>query len=59
MKQFRIKASESLQNSLAGAIYKDKKMGKRRQKELLKMPKLQEIFTTVAIMCHRYDRLAV
>ena len=23
------------------------------------MPKLQEIFTTVAIVCHRYERLAV
>ena len=25
----------------------------------LRMPKLQEIFTTVTIMCHRYKRLAV
>ena len=23
------------------------------------MPKLQEIFTTVAIVCHRYEKLAV
>ena len=25
----------------------------------MRMPKLQEIFTTVAIVCHRYERLAV
>ena len=25
---------------------------------LLRMPKLQEIFTTVAIVCHCYERLA-
>ena len=25
----------------------------------LRMPKLQEIFTSVAIVCHRYERLAV
>ena len=25
----------------------------------LKMPKLEEIFTTVVILCHCYDRLAV
>ena len=24
----------------------------------LRMPKLQEIFTTAAIVCHRYERLA-
>ena len=26
---------------------------------LIRMPKVQEIFTTVAIMCHRYESLAV
>ena len=25
----------------------------------LRMPKLQEIFTSVAIVCHRYERLTV
>ena len=25
----------------------------------MKMPELEEIFTTVAIVCHRYERLAV
>ena len=83
MKQFRIKASESLQNSLAGAIYKDKKWENGDKKSswkgpnykkssqqlplcvivttdlLFRMPKLQEIFTTAAIVFHRYERLAV
>ena len=27
--------------------------------DYLRMPKLQETFTTVAIVCHRYERLAV
>ena len=30
-----------------------------RALENLRMPKVQEIFTTVAIACHRYERLAV
>ena len=34
-------------------------MGTKRVVEYLGIPKLQEIFTTVAIMCHRYERLAV
>ena len=37
-------------------------MEKLIQKELfdyLRMPKLQEIFTTVATVCHRYERVAV
>ena len=36
-------------------------MEKRREEELfynLRMPKIQEIFTTVAIVCHPYERLA-
>ena len=33
--------------------------GTKRVLEYLGIPKLQEIFTTVAIMCHRYERLAV
>ena len=39
-----------------------RKMEKRGQKELLstyKSPKIKEIFTTVAIVCHRCERLAV
>ena len=31
----------------------------KRALENLRMPKVQEIFTTVAIVCHRYERLAV
>ena len=33
--------------------------GDRKVLDNLRMPKLQEIFTTVAIVCHRYQRLAV
>ena len=49
---FRIKASESLEKCLAGAIYKEE------TKELLPTWECQ-IFTTVAIMSYRYERLAV
>ena len=31
----------------------------KRALENLRMPKVQEIFTTVAIVCHRDERLAV
>ena len=44
---FRIEASESFGKILAGAI------------DYLTMPKLQEIFTTVSIVCLRYETLAV
>ena len=58
---FRIKANESLEKCLAGAIYKEEKWwnGDKRALDHLRMPKLQEIFTTVAIVCYRYERLAV
>ena len=58
---FRIKANESLEKFLAGAIYKEEKWWNwdKRALDHLRMPKLQEIFTTVAIVCYRYERLAV
>ena len=58
---FRIKASESLGKSLARATTKKKNGEKETKKALdyLRMPKLQEIFTTVAIVCSRYERLVV
>ena len=46
---------------MSGSYLQRRKMEKRGQKELLstqESPKLQEIFTTVAIVCHRYERLA-
>ena len=60
MRLFRIKASESLGKSLVGAITK-KKNGQTRTKKAidLRVPKLPENFTTVAMVCHRYERLAV
>ena len=53
-------ASESLEN-LAGVIYNEKKceMEAKRVLDNLRMCKLKEIFTTVAIACHRFERLAV
>ena len=58
---FRIKANESLEKFLAGAIYKEEKWWNwdKRALDHLRMPKLQEIFTTVAIVCYRYERIAV
>ena len=46
---FRIEASESFGKSLEA----------KKAIDYLTMPKLQEIFTTVAIVCLRYERLAV
>ena len=61
MRLFRIKACESLEKGLAGVISKDENGAteKKRALDYLRMPKLQEIFTTVAIVCHRYKGLAV
>ena len=55
---FRIKASKSLGKSLAGAIAKKKngQTGIKKAIDYLRMPKLQEIFTTVVIVCHRRTR---
>ena len=43
-------------------LFTKKKNGETERKRALynlRMPKLQEIFTTVAIVCHCYERLAV
>ena len=43
-------------------LFTKKKNGEpetKRTLAYLRMPKLQEIFTTVAIVFHRYERLAV
>ena len=59
---FGLKQVKAWQKRLAEAIYKEEKWrngDKRAQIDYLRMPKLQEIFTTVAIMCHRYETLAV
>ena len=43
-------------------LFTKKKNGETRIKralDYLRIPKLQEIFTTVAKVCHRYGRLAV
>ena len=43
-------------------LFTKKKNGDTKTKralEYFRMSKVQEIFTTVAIVCHRYERLAV
>ena len=43
-------------------LFTNKKNGQKERKRALynlRIPKLQEIFITVAIVCHRYERLAV
>ena len=60
---FRIKqVLTSLEKSLAWAVYKSKKNEDTETKKVLgdlKMPKLEEIFTSVAIAWHCHARLAV
>ena len=52
----RFKASESFEKKLSRAIYKEEKRRKGEKKNSLQ---LKEILTTVAIVCYRYERLAV
>ena len=56
---FRIKQVKAPQKSLAGAFYKGEngETEKKRVFDNLRMPKLLEIFTTVATVCHCYERL--
>ena len=58
----RIKASEILEKSSTGATFKKEKRrltGTKRALDYFRMLNLQEIFTTAAIVFHRYERLAV
>ena len=61
LRLFRIKESEKFEKSSTGAIYKKEKYrnGAKKALDYFRMPKLQEIFTTAAIVFHRYERLAV
>ena len=56
-----IKQVKASKKSLSGAIYNEQngEMEAKRVPDNLRMSKLQEIFTTVAIVCHRYKTLAV
>ena len=54
----QVKSSKKAEQEL----FTKKKNGEpetKRALAYLRMPKLQEIFTTVAIVFHRYERLAV
>ena len=58
---FWIKASEILKKVQQELFARKKngEMGTKRALDYVRMPKLQEIFTTAAIVFHRYERLAV
>ena len=61
---FGLKQVKALKKRLAGGtvVFTKKKNGEtetKRALDYLRMPKLQEILITVAIVCHRYERLAV
>ena len=54
--------SESLEKTFSWSCFKKKKNGETETKRILdnfRTPKPQEIFITVAIVCHCYERLAV
>ena len=58
---FRLKQVIALKK-VKQELFTKKKNGETKTKralEYLRMSKVQEIFTTVAIRCHRYERLAV
>ena len=58
---FRIKASEILEKVQQELFTRkeNKETGTKRALDYFRMPKLQKIFTTAAIVFHRYERLAV
>ena len=57
---FWLKASEILKKNQQELFARKKngEMGTKRALDYVRMPKLQEIFTTAAIVFHRYERLA-
>ena len=58
---FWLKVSEILKKVQQELFARKKngEMGTKRALDYVRMPKLQEIFTTAAIVFHRYERLAV
>ena len=63
MRLFRIKASESLEKKLARTIYKEEKWTKGEKKSSLQLKNASTSYKKFsqhrAIVCHRYERLAV
>ena len=53
-----MKSSKKVQQKLF-TRNKNGETGTKRALDYFRMPKLQEIFTTAAIVFHRYERLAV
>ena len=59
---FGLKQAKASKKNVSRNYLQRRKMEKMRRTDLLfnlRMPKLQEIFTTVAIVCHHYERFAV
>ena len=50
---FQIKQVKAAKKSLAGAVYKYEKLTNRKLGDL-KMPSLEDIFTTFGIMCYHF-----
>ena len=58
---FQYKQVKASKKGLQELFTKRKHGETKRNRDLdeLKMPKLKEIFTTLAIVCHRHERLTV
>ena len=54
-----MKYSKKVQHEVIIIEKKMKKRGQKKPLDYFRMPKLREIFTTAAIVFHRYERLAV
>ena len=54
----QVKSSKNVQQELF-TVQKNGETGTKRALDYFRMPKLQQIFTTAAMVFHRYERLAV
>ena len=54
----QVKSSKNVQQELF-TVQKNGETGTKRALDYFRMPKLQEIVTTAAILFHRYERIAV
>ena len=54
----QVKSSKNVQQELF-TVQKNGETGTKRALDYFRVPKLQQIFTTAAMVFHRYERLAV
>ena len=54
----QVKSSKNVQQELF-TVQKNGETGTKRALDYFRMPKLQQIFTTAAMVFHRYERRAV